>query len=325
MTILLILISTAYTSFAANIKLAQTGFGFLGVKTDARGSAMAGAMTAVEGYSGSLFYNPAGMTNISGLVEASFGQNTWIADIKHTSLSMAVRPSNGQYGVFGISFQYVDYGTLEGTMIWSNDQGYIDTENFEPSAISMGIGYAKNLTDRFSVGGQIKMVRQSLGRSVIPSDVQNEFLVKRNLADVVAFDFGTLFKTGIKSLAFGMTVRDFSQQINYEIEDFELPLIFNMGISANLMDFIKLGNLDHSLLIDVDATHPRSYREQLKVGLEYCLMKRISLRAGYVSSSDEEKFSYGFGLNYFGITVDYAYSPFKVFDPVQRFTCRLSF
>ena len=54
-----------------------------------------------------------------------------------------------------MSFVNVDYGELQGTMVWDNEQGFIDTEIIKPSSLALGIGYAKALSDKFSVGGQI--------------------------------------------------------------------------------------------------------------------------------------------------------------------------
>jgi len=47
-------------------------------------------------------------------------------------------------------------------------------------------------------------------------------------------------------------------------------------------------------------------------------------RIGYVSNSDENDLTYGFGIQKFGAAVDYAYTPFGVFENVQRFTVRFS-
>ena len=41
-------------------------------------------------------------------------------------------------------------------MVWDNDQGFIDTENFYPSALAIGLGYGRALSESFSVGGQVK-------------------------------------------------------------------------------------------------------------------------------------------------------------------------
>jgi hypothetical protein len=302
-------------------KLAQTGFQFLSVSSDARASALAGAVTSSEMQSSSLFYNPAGMAGMTSFFDASFSQNAWIADIMHNSFSLAVNPFHGKYGVFGMSVLSVDYGDLIGTRVSNNTQGYEETGSFSPSALAVGFGYAKSLTDRFSVGGQVKYTHQQLGENLLP---QADSSMSKNELSPLAFDFGTLFKTGFKSLAFGMSVRNFSKEIKFAEEGFQLPLIFQMGISMDLMDLTQWKQGDHSLLLSLDATHDRSHTEQVIVGLNYEFMKIISLRGGYISNNDENHISCGIGISYSGARLDYAYSPFGIFDSIQRFTIRFS-
>ena len=73
----------------------------------------------------------------------------------------------------------------------------------------------------------------------------------------------------------------------------------------------------------VQATNARSHSEQIGFGLEYRFLKLVSVRGGYVTNNDEDDFSFGFGISYFGITVDYAYTPLQNFDSVNRLTVRL--
>ena len=150
-------------------KLAQTGFEFLSVPSLGRASAMGDAYTCVSGSSTALLYNPAGLAGMASAVDMSASRNRWIADITHYSFTASFRPWKERYGVAAISALWVDYGEFLGTMVWNNGQGYVDTETFTPKAMAVGIGYAKSLTDKFSVGGQIKWVAQSSGRNVVPS------------------------------------------------------------------------------------------------------------------------------------------------------------
>jgi hypothetical protein len=307
-------------------KLAQSGMEFLNVKADAKAMAMAGAVTAIDMGSGSLFFNPAGMANMKSYADVSFSLNKWITDIRHLEVSAAIRPLGGKYGVFGASLQSVDYGDLQWTMVdLGQDKGYRDLGQFSPSAIAVGLGYAKTLTDRFSVGGQVHWIRQQLGESILPTEVDSVRVTKTNRAEPVSFDFGTLFQTGFKSLAFGMSVRNFSKEIKFSKEGFQLPLTFTMGISADLLDWIGTRGMEHSLVASVDIAHYRSRPEQVMAGLNYTLFSKLSLRGGYVSNEDEDGFSFGVGLGTAGIAVDYAYTPFGTFDSVQRFTARASF
>jgi len=312
-------------------KWAQTGFNFLNVSSDARSGAMGDAVNSLSGYSGALFHNPATMAEVPGFFNSSFSINNWIADINYLSLSLMFSPLESEYGVIGISVQSVDYGEVLGTMVWNNEKGYIDTEIPDPAALCFGIGYAKMISDRFGVGAQVKFAYQSLGKSTVEVPGGNTYETKKNVADAVAYDFGTIFKTGIQSLAFGMSVRNFSKEVTFEQEGFQLPLIFTLGVSANLFDFFELAGPSQSLLLSVDATHPRSHPEQIKIGAEYQFMKLFSLRGGFISSNSEDDFTFGMGvsstglgISYFNFEFDYSYTPFGVFDNVQRFTARFS-
>ena len=59
-------------------------------------------------------------------------------------------------------------------------------------------------------------MRQSLGIAVTGYDPTGARIQSDNTADVMAFDFGILYKTGFKSLNFGMVVRNFSREVEYE-------------------------------------------------------------------------------------------------------------
>lgn len=318
-------------SFTADKKLAQTGLQFLSVATEARAAAMGEAFTTVEGSSMSLFYNPANLALMTSFMDLSINQNQWIADMKHYSGSIAINPWYGKYGTFGFSLLSVDYGDFIGTMVDpTSEKGFVDTGTFGPTAFAVGFGYAKALTDRFSVGGHIRYVNQKLGSSVVPEGEVAEGVTKevQNDLSVWSFDFGTVYRTGFKSLVFGMTVRNFSQEVKFESEGFQLPLTFKMGISMNVFDLLMEKNAPHTLLVSVDAIHPRDYSEQLNFGAEYTFMNLLALRLGYMYNRDEEDITAGFGVQTkFGdrmIALDYAYTPFGVFDNVQRLSFRLS-
>lgn len=320
------------TSIFAQQKLAQSGFQFLSVVSDARGAAMSDAMTSLKLGSSSLFFNPAGMTELNGVFDISGSTNKWIADIRHSTFSFEFSPEDGRYGVFGLSFQYVDYGEFYGTVVnKASPQGYDDTGIFHLAAYAAGIGYAKQLTDQFSVGGQIKLLHQDLGSSFIPVVASNDTTKEKtsNTMSPLAFDFGTQFKTGIKSLVFGMSVRNFSKQVQYVNDGFQAPLTFSLGISMNVLDFVKELPFSQTLLTSIDASHYTDDPEEVKIGLDYCMLDMISLRLGYSSShhlNDEGNgLSYGLGISKFGFSFDYAYTPFGDFGNVQQLTVRFTY
>jgi hypothetical protein len=322
--------SMTWAQERTDAKLAQTGMKFLSVGLSARQGALADAFTAADGNSTSLFYNPAGMARLDGIADVSLGSVNWIADIKQYSMSAAVKA--GDLGVFGLSFQYADYGDIQATILANNTQGFLDVGSIKPSAYAIGLGYARALTDKFSIGGNVKFVRQDLGTGITQAsytgtagsytgaDVVSD---SKNALDVIAFDFGLIYRTGFKSLTLGMAVRNFAREVKYQKESFQLPLSFRLGASMNVFDLLGFDREKQSLLVTVDAEHPRDFPEQMKVGLEYVFMNVVSARVGYIGPADEHSLSYGLGLQYKYFAVDYAYTPFGVFNQVQRFSVRM--
>ncbi len=327
---LLILGLLAHTLNAQDKKLAQTGMKFLSVSTDARTSGFSEAVTAVDLASASaIFYNPATMASIKEFTSLTVGNVSWIADINYIHSAIAFAPFDGDYGVFGISFLSVDYGEFMGTVVASNEKGYLDVGTYSPRSYSFGIGYAKALSTKFSVGGNIKYVKQNLGSSVVDVDENGNYVNEDNSLGAMAFDFGILYRTGFKSLNFGMSVRNFSAELKYKEETFQLPLTFRIGLSIDAMDLFNIDKNTHSLIVAVDASHPRDYSEQIYVGAEYTFINMFSVRAGFVSPADEHNFSAGFGVkrNISGMNLglDYAYQPYGIFNNVHRFTFNFFF
>jgi hypothetical protein len=302
-------------------KRAQTGMKFLSVTTDPRAAALGEAVTALESGSTAMFFNPASMARLETFADISLGRVDWIADIDYVYGGAAFRPAGGTYGVFGVSVLSVNYGDFIGTIRDnnpSNERGYIDTGMFSPSALAVSFGYAKPLTDKFALGARIKYVNQDLGSAIVGFDQGGGYVTRGYEENVLAFDFGLLYHTGFRSLNFGMNVNNFSREVKYEEEGFQLPLTFKIGVSMNATDLMQMETEKHALLVTVDATHPRDYPEQLRFGGEYSFAKTVALRLGYFFPHDGNGFNLGAGFKKntksFGLGLDYSYTPFGVFD-----------
>ncbi|MDQ7040547.1 MAG: PorV/PorQ family protein [Rhodothermus sp.] len=307
-------------------KLAQTGFKFLSVSLDPRAAALGDALTARDDNASlSLFYNPAGMAYFEQTFHFAVGQTQWINNTDYSYASLAYRPADGQYGVIGLSVVAVSYPEVIRTVFATNEQGYEEQGTYSPSALAIGIGYARAITDRFAVGGHARLARQDLGAAQIGLDGRTQRYTK----STIAVDFGVLYRTALQSLTFAMSVRNFSRELTYVEESFELPLSFQIGATYNLMDLVAPGNGMHALWLNVEAVRPRDYPEQIKVGAEYSFMDLFFLRAGYVNPTDEQGLNLGAGLRLgartFRIGIDYAYTSFGIFDNVHRLGLQLAF
>ncbi len=307
-------------------KLAQTGFKFLSVSLDPRAAAIGDALSARDDNASlSLFYNPAGMAYFDRTFHFAAGQTRWINSTDYNYASLAYQPADGQYGVIGLSIMAVSYPEVIKTIFAPNEQGYLEQGTYSPSALAIGIGYARAITDRFAVGGHVRLARQDLGSVQVSLDGRTESYAK----STIAVDFGVLYRTALQSLTFAMSVRNFSRELAYVEESFELPLSFQIGATYNLMDLVAPANGMHALWLNVEAVRPRDYPEQIKMGLEYSFMNLLFLRAGYVQPTDEQGINLGGGLRLgsrnFRIGVDYAYTSFGIFDNVHRLGMQLAF
>jgi len=324
---IILLLFTVQNNFSQD-KLAQSGMKFLSVDGDARSAAMGGAVTSVEGNSASLFYNPASVARQSSIFDLSLTNTIWIADINYIHAALTYAPSNGLYGVFGLTFENVDYGAFNRTIIGA-DGGSLDVGIYKPSALAIGFSYARALSEKFSVGGDVRYVYQNFGDGHIVGGTYDDKKTAKIDLDVFAFDFGVLYKTGYKSLNIGMAIRNFSKEIAYFEENFQLPLTFSLGLSMNLLDILDVAANKHSFIFAVDAEHPRDNVELLRLGGEYTFFNTFSIRGGYITNSDIANFSYGAGLVVkegnmkFGF--DYSYSPAEYFKDIHKIAVKMSF
>lgn len=308
-------------------KLARTTMKFLNISADPRAAALGDAVTAFEHESTALFYNPAGMARQEHFLSVSAAQTQWFVDVKYNFASLALRPLDGRLGVFAFSFVSADYGDIEETIRSNNEDGFLDLGTFSPAALSFGIGYARALSDRFSVGGHVKYVSQDLGSSVMRT-TDSGYERRGNKESVVAFDFGMLYHTGFRSLTFAAGARNFAREIEYAEESFELPLLLKIGVKMDMLDLFARGADAHSFVLALDTESPRDYREQIKVGGEYTFLNTFSLRAGYVFPTDVQGIHAGVGVDTsvggISLGADYAYSDYGVFSDVHRIGLRVS-
>ena len=311
-------------------KLAQSTMNFQLVSVSPKASAMGDAFFAAGGGSESVFYNPAGIVDMNRTFEVSFNYTQWIADINYLAGSIAY--NMGNYGTVGLSMLTVDYGDIIGTKLIDpaeialHPEGYIDTGTLSNvGAYSFGLTYAKAISTLFAIGGNIRMAGQNLGN--------NNFVdgtAKENNAAKLVFDAGVKYNTGYKNFKFGMAIRNFAANIKREEIEEQLPLTFTIGTSVDLWDIVFPDQSeDESLTLAVDFLHSNSYSERVNMGLEYNLLKMISLRAGYQTNRDIAAWSGGFGVHTIigehYLEFNYSYSQIQVFDNVNRLSLKYAF
>jgi hypothetical protein len=321
--IIMALVILAVHANAVIKKVGQTGFEFLKIDMSTRAAGMGGSYITINSDATSMFYNPAGLGFMEPKIDAFITQTKWIADISY--LGGGVAASLGDWGTVGACWMIADYGNdFIGTRYDpTSSQGYIETGNLTVSSYMVGLSYAKALTDKFTIGGQVKNCYQHLGQSIIDT----LGTIRINELSGLAYDFGTIFYPGFKSFRIGMNIRNFAQEFKYEEEGFELPLTFVIGVAMDVLDLV--GTHENSLFLSIDAVHPRDYTERLNFGAEYTFMKMLSLRVGYKYNYDNEGFTAGIGfqqqIGNASVNVGYAYTPMQYFNTVHRLSVGISY
>ena len=313
--------------FAGGKNVGQSLMQYLRLEVGAKQVAMGGAYTAMSGDVSDIFWNPAGIANLKNR-DVFFSHTNWIADIGYNAIAAGFNA--GELGSFVISGLMMDYGTFYGTAVDpnpSNFLGYIDEGTFTVQEWAIGLGYARNLSQQFSIGAQLKYAYQDLGNSTVYGNAGTSFQTvskQANRSTAVVFDFGTLYYFGFKgfeSLRFAMAMQNFS--------NIQTPLTFKLGLGMDLTNFWTNTYPGYSIEINVDATHPRDYSERLNVGGEFNYKHILSLRAGYKAVSDEQKMSFGLGvtpkISNIHIAINYAYVPYGVFTNTQTLSVGINF
>ena len=331
--------------FAQN-NVATTSAAFLEIGPGARSLGMGSAYVSVANDASSLYWNPAGIVNVSRPEVQSF-YTPWLVETQYY-YNTAVVPL-GPYGNLGFSFTAITMDEMIVRTVQEpepSDYG----QKFDAGNISMGIAYAKKLTDRFSFGFQTKFIQESIWQMN---------------AQGFAVDIGTLFITK-RDLRIGMSVSNFGGKLGMEgnntLVDIDvdeniygnndridgnlgtakwpLPLMFRFGISR---EFTFASNM--KCLFAVDAIHPNNNPEYLNIGLEYSAMDMVFLRVGKshtfyelsfqeddqnIGIGPEQGLSFGAGVKYQiprgpMINIDYVFTDFGIFNSIEGYSISFTF
>jgi len=293
---------------------------FLKLAQDARAAGMAGATVALPGAhrpgwagAGNAFINPAGPAG-SLQRSASFSQGRRFAGIRHGIVLGSLPLDERATLVLGATWLQVPEQEIT-TLAEPEGTG----ATYRAGDLGLGLGLATRLSDRLTVGGHLRWIRQDL---------------HREQAQGAAVDLGLLLETGWRDLRLGLALANFGPRLRLEgedllvdagdgrparleTEDFPLPLLFRAGLS----DRIWQGG-DQRLDAAIQAEHPNDSRQNLRLGFEYAWRERVLLRAGRYLRRDLEQSALGLGLRLplaggRTLVFDYAWTSQQVLDATQ--------
>jgi len=119
--------------------------------------------------------------------------------------------------------------------------------------------------------------------------------------------------------------------VKYAKESNPVPLLFRIGIGANLIGSEALlidGSSENRLRMALDIFHPNDYAQQVHVGVEYEFAGTFALRGGYKFNYDFDGLTLGAGIRHavegIRLSADYSYGSMgEYLGNVQRISLGL--
>ncbi|TFB11047.1 PorV/PorQ family protein [Candidatus Marinimicrobia bacterium MT.SAG.4] len=192
---IILLVNVGYSqNFVSNVsKVGTSSAPFLTVPIGPRAISMGGAFVAVSDDASALYWNPSGITRLDRNEFVAI-HSKWIAGINHDFGAIVFQL--GSSGTLGLSIISITMDEMEvRTELLPEGTG----EFFSANDMAIGATYAKNLTDRFSIGFTGKYIFQKIWHAQ---------------ASGFAMDFGTLFKTDLfNGMRIGAVITNFGQDM----------------------------------------------------------------------------------------------------------------
>jgi long-subunit fatty acid transport protein len=342
------MVVSAVPSYGQFSKVGTVGLKFLDIGVGGRALAMGEAYAALANDASSVYWNPAGLSNIES-ADIFAGYTSWPADINLYSVAFAKRMNVPLVGssALAISGTLLNTGLLNRTTEYDPDGDYSGTFPYEDYAFGLSMG--RYFTDKFAFGATIKLLHEKIADWDINS---------------WAVDIGTYYETGYKSIRIGFSVMNFGPDVTFKVdedgdgrfdedpldgisqdddngdgvidgldldgEDIEqkpvpLPLTFRAGIA---MDVLETEASKATLVAEL--AHPPDNEERYQLGGEYWFQDMLALRAGYKINMDEGGFTAGVGFkcpfSSSGMfSVDYAFNDLGRLSSVHRVSTSLTF
>jgi len=303
---------------------------WLKIETGTRAIGMGGAHVAAGNGIYAAPYNPASIGFIEGS-DTFFSTTNYVAGITHSVFGYAKKLGDANF--IGFHMFYMDSGNMDVTTV-ENPDGF--GEEFSVTAFSLRGIYTRTLTDRLKIGFAVKYIREQIYTTHMQSFV---------------IDLGSNFDTGLYGMVLGMSVSNFGPQVQYsgegleiEVDDeldpdaklsrvtnkFYLPLTFRLGIKNDIVgpnsSFVDTGDSgSHKLTLALDAINALDYTVYSTMGLEYAWKDMAFVRFGTHLGHDTAGMSFGLGLNYRGINMDYAFVNYGPLEVTHQFGVGLGF
>lgn len=304
----------------------------VGARDIAMGGAAASTSFGIEG----LYWNPAAVALSKHTTSVYVSHMSYIADIgvNYGALSTAI----DGFGTVAVNLKSLSIGEIPVTTTTYPDG---TGQTFSPQFFTLGLSYARQLSDRVAVGLTTSLISERMG------DVN---------ASGIAFNVGVLYDNlaAVEGLSIGVTVKNIGPQMKFDgsglllqasvadqnrpaqfyqvqAEPFELPSSIEFGLGyRRSLDGIN------NVVISTAFQSNNFSDDEYRLGAEYSYQDLVFIRGGYnfaQRQSEERQFLFGpsFGvglrtaLGSLEVSVDYAFRKVAVFDNNHVIGVKLGF
>jgi hypothetical protein len=274
---------------------------------------MGGAFTALHKDASVLHWNPGATVQLEG-TSVSLSHLDWFTGIGYEYFSLTHSFTSW---AFGMEIGALHMDAME---ITTEYDPYGSGEYFTYADYYIGLNASRKMSDRFSFGTSLRMVRE-------------EFL---DLASTsIVMDLGTYYKTGFRDLTLAVALLNFGlptgpageyetgEGAMREYENFSPPTTFHIGSAMTVYENDLL-----SLVTAVQLNHPVDNAETYTLGAEANLFNTIDIRTSYTIGTDMP-FSLGLGFSAerwnSGLKIDYAFRPHRYLGVVNQIQINYNF
>jgi hypothetical protein len=316
----------------AQTKTGTTIGAFLLIEPGARAAGMGNAGVSLDDGIESVWFNPAAISRVEG-ASVQIAHAQWFADISFDHVAAAL--PLGKWGNAYAAVTSLGSGDIAVRTV-THPEG--TGELFHVSDIAIGLGYGRQITDRFSAGGQITYVQETIWNTSLST---------------ATLSFGTLYRVSENGIHLGASLANFGTQARFSgsdlrvtfdqdpdrfgdnsqlpaeifTDEFSVPVLFRVG--AGMPVRFSPATV---LQLAVDAEHPNDNTESLSAGAELAYKKLAALRMGWQKAFQQDAevgFTAGGGvrgtLESFAYRLDYAWAAHGRLGSTHRFALVMNF
>ena len=281
----------------------ETMSSFLSIDADARGTAMGGAHGAITEGIYSVYWNPAGLSEVL-FKEIGATYHRAFQDINYSFIGYAT-PSDF-YGALAFHVFYLGSGSITST--YENlDGSFAGTgDSFSVTDLGFGLTQSKAITENFAYGASAKIITHKI--------------MDKSAFDL-ACDVGVIYHPPVEGVKLGLALRNFSTMYKFLNSQTREPWNIKVATAYELPML--------PLTVAGDYNVFAGQKDSLSFGAEYWFFDMLALRAGtkLLSSNDLlSSLNFGFGLNLLDLyQLDYAINPNSALGISQRFSLIIKF